>query len=121
MGSFTGAYLRQTSSVLYIAVRGLIPPRGKSIAGLDEFTAALDHAAIPAVWVTNRSRLEFDAARRKHAHTHPFIGEGGSGLFLPEGYFHLREEESIRLGRFACVPAAEPLPAAADALDELSE
>jgi predicted mannosyl-3-phosphoglycerate phosphatase (HAD superfamily) len=113
--------LRQTPCVLYFAVDSLIPPRGKSIAGLDEFTAALDHAAIPAVWVTNRSRLEFDAARRKHAHTHPFIGEGGSGLFLPEGYFHLREEESIRLGRFTCVPVAEPLPAAADALEELSK
>ena len=113
--------MRQTPCVLYFAVDSLIPPRGKSIAGLDEFTAALDHAAIPAVWVTNRSRLEFDAARRKLAHTHPFIGEGGSGLFLPEGYFHLREEESIRLGRFTCVPVAEPLPAAADALEELSE
>jgi predicted mannosyl-3-phosphoglycerate phosphatase (HAD superfamily) len=99
----------------------LIPPRGKSAAGLDEFTAALDHAGIPAVWVTNRSRLEFDAARRKHAHTHPFIAEGGSGVYLPEGYFHLRPEKTIRLGRFTCVPVAETLPAAANALEALSE
>lgn len=113
--------MRQTPCVLYFAVDALIPPRGKSIAGLDEFTAALDHAGIPAVWVTNRSRLEFDAARRKLAHTHPFIGEGGSGIFLPEGYFHLREDDSIRLGRFTCVPVAKPLLAAADALEELSE
>src|SRR4030088_288006 len=121
MGSFTGAYLRQTSSVLYIAVDGLIPPRGKSVAGLDEFTAALDHAGIPAVWVTNPSRLEFDAARRKHAHTHPFIAEGGSGVYLPEGYFHLRPEKTVRLGRFTCVPMAEVLPAATNALEALSE
>jgi len=113
--------LRQTPCVLYIAVDGLIPPRGKSAAGLDEFTAALDHAGIPAVWVTNRSRLEFDAARRKHAHTHPFIAEGGSGVYLPEGYFHLRPEKTIRLGRFTCVPMAESLPAAANALEALSE
>jgi predicted mannosyl-3-phosphoglycerate phosphatase (HAD superfamily) len=113
--------LRQTPCVLYIAVDGLIPPRGKSAAGLDEFTAALDHAGIPAVWVTNRSRLEFDAARRKHAHTHPFIAEGGSGVYLPEGYFHLRPEKTIRLGRFTCVPMAEMLPAAANALEALSE
>jgi len=113
--------LRQTPCVLYIAVDGLIPPRGKSVAGLDEFTAALDHAGIPAVWVTNRSRLEFDAARRKHAHTHPFIAEGGSGVCLPEGYFHLRPEKTIRLGRFTCVPMAEMLPAAANALEALSE
>jgi len=113
--------LRQTPCVLYIAVDALIPPRGRSVAGLDEFTAALDHAGIPAVWVTNRSRLEFDAARRKHAHTHPFIAEGGSGIYLPEGYFHLRAEKTIRLGRFTCVPMAETLPAAANALEALSE
>jgi len=113
--------LRQTPCVLYIAVDGLIPPRGRSVAGLDEFTAALDHAGIPAVWVTNRSRLEFDAARRKHAHTHPFIAEGGSGVYLPEGYFHLRPEKTVRLGRFTCVPMAEALPAAANALEALSE
>jgi predicted mannosyl-3-phosphoglycerate phosphatase (HAD superfamily) len=113
--------LRQTPCVLYLAVDGLISPRGKSVAGLDEFTAALDHAGIPAVWVTNRSRLEFDAARRKHAHTHPFIAEGGSGVYLPEGYFHLRPEKTIRLGRFTCVPMAETLPAAANALEALSE
>ena len=113
--------MRQTPCVLYIAVDGLIPPRGKSVAGLDEFTAALDHAGIPAVWVTNRSRLEFDAARRKHAHTHPFIAEGGSGVYLPEGYFHLRPEKTVRLGRFTCLPMAEALPAAANALEALSE
>jgi predicted mannosyl-3-phosphoglycerate phosphatase (HAD superfamily) len=113
--------LRQTPCVLYIAVDELIPTRGRSVAGLDELTAALDHAGIPAVWVTNRSRLEFDAARRKHAHTHPFIAEGGSGVYLPEGYFHLRPEKTIRLGRFTCVPMAETLPAAANALEELSE
>jgi predicted mannosyl-3-phosphoglycerate phosphatase (HAD superfamily) len=113
--------LRQTPCVLYIAVDGLIPPRGRSAAGLDEFTAALDHAGIPAVWVTSRSRLEFDAARRKHAHTHPFIAEGGSGIYLPEGYFNLRPEKTIRLGRFTCVPMAETLPAAANALEALSE
>jgi predicted mannosyl-3-phosphoglycerate phosphatase (HAD superfamily) len=106
---------------VYIAVDGLIPPRGRSVTGLDEFTAALDHAGIPAVWVTNRSRLEFDAARRKHAHTHPFIAEGGSGVYLPEGYFHLRPEKTVRLGRFTCVPMAEGLPAAANALETLSE
>jgi predicted mannosyl-3-phosphoglycerate phosphatase (HAD superfamily) len=99
----------------------LISPRGKSVAGLDGFTAALDHAGIPAVWVTNRSRLEFDAARRKHGHTHPFVAEGGSGIYLPEGYFNLRPEKTIRLGRFTCVPVAETLPAAANALEALSE
>jgi mannosyl-3-phosphoglycerate phosphatase len=122
--------LRQTSNVLYIAVDGLIPPHGKSTPGLDEFTAALDHAGIPAVWLTSRSRLQFDDARRKHAHTHPFIIEDGSCVCLPEDYFHLRPESgtsrskgatTVRLGRFTCLPVAEALPAAENALELLSE
>jgi len=122
--------LRQTSSVLYIAVDELIPLRGRSLQGLDEFTAALDHEAIPAVWLTNRSRLQFDDARRKHGHTHPFIAEDGCAVYLPEDYFHLRpasdtpgtkKAATMRLGRFTCIPVAEALPAAAEALQTLSQ
>src|SRR6266581_3653852 len=82
--------LRQTSSVLYIAVDELIPLRGRSLQGLDEFTAALDHEAIPAVWLTNRSRLQFDDARRKHGHTHPFIAEEGCNHAPRPLYLHSR-------------------------------
>jgi len=121
--------LYQTSSILYIAVDELIPERGNSVPGLDEFTAALDHRGIPAVWLTNRTRLQMDGPRRKLAHTHPFIAEDGCGVFLPEDYFHLRpqtsaprprETETIRLGRFTCLPIAEPQPAASDALENLA-
>jgi predicted mannosyl-3-phosphoglycerate phosphatase (HAD superfamily) len=122
--------LRQTSNVLYIAVDSLIPLRGNSLHGLDEFTATLDHEAIPAVWLTSRSRLQFDDARRKHGHTQPFIAEDGCAVYLPEGYFHLtpvsdasraRKSATVRLGRFTCIPVAEALPAAADALQTLSQ
>jgi D-glycerate 3-kinase len=123
------ACLRQTSSVLYIAVDALIPLRGASLQGFDEFTARLEHEAIPAVWLTNRSRLQFDDARRKHGHTHPFIAEDGCAIYLPEDYFHLRpafgasrtnKAVTLRLGRFTCIPVAEPLPVAAEALETLS-
>jgi predicted mannosyl-3-phosphoglycerate phosphatase (HAD superfamily) len=122
--------LRQTSNVLYIAVDSLIPAHGKSVPGLDEFSAALEHAGIPAVWLTSRSRLQFDEPRRKIGHFHPFIAEDGCAVYLPEDYFHLRPDSTtarsksattMRLGRFTCIPIAEPLPAAADALDALSE
>ena len=125
-----GACLRQTSNVLYIAVDSLIPLRGNSLHGLDEFTATLDHQAIPAVWLTSRSRLQFDDARRKHGHTQPFIAEDGCAVYLPEGYFHLtpvsdasrtKKAATVRLGRFTCIPVAEALPAAADALEALSQ
>jgi D-glycerate 3-kinase len=97
---------------------------------LDEFTASLDHDGIPAVWLTSRSRLQFDDARRKHAHSHPFIAENGCAVYLPEDYFHLRpssdpsrtrDTATVRLGRFTCIPIAQALPAAADALQALSE
>jgi predicted mannosyl-3-phosphoglycerate phosphatase (HAD superfamily) len=121
--------LRQTSNVLYIAVDSLIPPRGNSLPGLDEFNATLDHQGIPAVWLTSRSRLQFDDARRKHGHAQPFIAEDGCAVYLPEGYFHLTpvadtpraKKATMRLGRFTCIPVAEPLPAAAEALQTLSE
>jgi len=122
--------LRQTSSVLYIAVDSLLPQRGKSVAGFDEFTAALDHEGIPAVWLTSRSRLQFDESRRRLGHTHPFIAEDGCGVYLPEDYFHLRPDSAglragkastLRLGRFTCIPCAGALPSAADALEALSQ
>lgn len=122
--------MRQTSSVLYIAVDSLIPLRGNSVPGLDEFTATLDHHGIPAIWLTSRSRLQFDDPRRKHGHTHPFIAEDGCAVYLPEDYFHLRPESdpsrtekpaTLRLGRFTCISAAEALPAASEALETLSQ
>jgi mannosyl-3-phosphoglycerate phosphatase len=122
--------LHHTSFILYIAIDDLIPACGKSIPGLDEFTAALDHRGIPAVWLTSRTRLQLDEPRRKLAHTHPFIAEDGCGVFLPEDYFHLRPHAStsqprgiptVRLGRFTCLPVAEVQPAASEALESLAE
>jgi predicted mannosyl-3-phosphoglycerate phosphatase (HAD superfamily) len=63
-------------------------------------------------------------------HAHPFIAEDGCGVYLPEDYFHLRPDfagprsartSTLRLGRFMCIPSAEALPAAADALEALSQ
>ncbi len=121
--------MRHTSRVLWIAVDNLIPPGSKSVPGLDDFTATLDHRGIPAVWLTCRSRLQFDDARRKYGHIHPFVAEGGCAVYLPEDYFHLRpdsapaktkEISTLRLGRFICIPIAQQLPAVADALEALS-
>jgi predicted mannosyl-3-phosphoglycerate phosphatase (HAD superfamily) len=113
--------LRQTSAIIFCAIDALLPVRGKIQAGFDEFSVALDHAGIPSVWVTSRSRLQMDEPIRKLGHHHPFIAEDGSGVYLPEGYFHLRPAKTVRLGRFTCIPIAEGLPAAAEALESLSE
>jgi predicted mannosyl-3-phosphoglycerate phosphatase (HAD superfamily) len=112
--------LLQTPAIVFCDVDSLLPVRGKMAPGFDEFMAGLEHLAMPIVWVTNRTRLQIDDPRRKLGHNHPFIAEGGCGVYLPEGYFHLRPAKTVRLGRFTCLPIAEPQPAAAEALEELS-
>jgi mannosyl-3-phosphoglycerate phosphatase len=112
--------LRQTSAVVVCAIDAFLPLRGKAVAGFDEFSAELEHAGVPTVWVTSRSRIQMDEPIRRMAHRHPFIAEDGSGVYLPEDYFHLRPAKTVRLGRFMCIPVAEAQPAASDALDALS-
>jgi len=113
--------LLQTSAVVYCAVDSLLPIRGKTYPGFGDFSAELEHAGVPIVWVSSRTRFQLDAPRRELGHSHPFIAEGGCGVYLPEGYFHLPLTKAIRLGRFTCIPVAEPQPAASEALAELSE
>ena len=113
--------MRQTSTVVFCAVDSLLPVRGRVSPGFDEFCLTLEHAGIPMVWVSSRSRAQMDDPIRKLGHRHPFIGEGGCGAFLPEGYFHLRAENSVRMGRFTCILVAKVLPAASAALEELWE
>jgi predicted mannosyl-3-phosphoglycerate phosphatase (HAD superfamily) len=115
-----GAPLLQTPAIIFCDVDALIPMRARMTPGFGEFVAALEHAVIPIIWVTDRTRLQIDDPRRRLGHNHPFIAEGGCGVYLPEGYFHLRPPRTLRLGRFTCLPVAEPQPAAAEALEELS-
>lgn len=113
--------MRQTSTIVLCAIDSLVSPRGKFQTGFDEFSAALDDAGVPFVWVTSRSRIQIDEPRRSLGHNHPYIAEDGCGVYLPEGYFHLRPAKTIRLGRFMCIPNAEPQPAASEALESLAE
>lgn len=120
--------MRQTSSIIYLAIDGLLSPGGNFPSGFDEFSAALEHDGIPCVWLSSRTRLQLDDPRRRIHHVHPFIAEDGCGVFLPEDYFHLRphatanrgKAATVRLGRFTCLPVAEQQPAAQTALEELA-
>lgn len=128
--------MRQASSVVYFAIDQLLPSRTRAAPELEHFLDTLSQAAIPCVWLTCRTRLQIDEPRRKLGHRDPFIAEDGCGVFLPEDYFHLRPEaprsagskqgrpkgtSTIRLGRFTCLPVAEPQPAADEALQALAE
>ena len=110
----------QTSVVVYCAVDSLLPIGGRIQPGFEDFSAALEHAGVPQVWVSRRTRFQLDEVRRRLGHNHPFIAEGGCGVYLPEGYFHLRPAKTLRLGRFTCIPVAQPQPAASQALEQLS-
>jgi predicted mannosyl-3-phosphoglycerate phosphatase (HAD superfamily) len=112
--------LRAHTTVVFCAVDELLPLSGKPLLGFPEFLAGLSDAGVPCVWVTSRSRHQLDASLRRLGHTAPFIAEGGSGVFLPEDYFHLKPEKTVRLGRFTCIPVAAAQPAAAEALDSLA-
>ena len=113
--------LRSTTTVVFCSTDNLISTTNNALTGFAEFLEGLGEAEIPFVAVTARSRLQFDASIRRFGLGHPFLGEGGCGVFLPEDYFHLKPPRSMRLGRFTCIPVAAPQPAAAEMLDVLAE
>src|SRR3974377_515572 len=108
-------------TVLYSAIDNLVPLTGKPLLGFPAFLDHLSNEGIACVWFTARNRLQLDSTLRRLAHAAPFIAEAGSGVFLPEDYFHLKPAHTIRLGRFTCIPVASPQPAAAEALDLLAD
>lgn len=113
--------MRNAKTIAISAVDAFLSPKGKFLHRFADFAVALDEAGIPAPWLSRHSRLSLDAPRRSVGHSHPFIAEDGCGVYLPEDYFHLRPAKTVRLGRFTCIPIAEPHPNAAEALDALAE
>ena len=113
--------MRPSNKLVYIAVDNLISTSGKPLTGFPEFLEGLEEANLPCVWISSRNRHELDSAIRKLGHAAPFITEGGSGVYLPEDYFHLKPARTTRFGRFTAIPVATPQPVAAEALDQLAE
>jgi len=113
--------LRAHTTVVFCAIDDFIPVAGKPLLGFAGFLEGLSAAGIPCIWVSTRSRQQLDFPIRRLGHAAPFIGEGGSGVFLPEDYFHLKAEKTVRLGRFTCIPVAAGQPAASEALEALAE
>jgi predicted mannosyl-3-phosphoglycerate phosphatase (HAD superfamily) len=116
-----GVTLRSSNKLIYVAIDNLVSSSGRAVTGFPEFLTALEEAHLPCVWVSSRNRHELDATLRKLGHASPFIAEGGSGVYLPEDYFHLKPARTIRFARFTVIPVATPQPAAAEALAQLGE
>jgi mannosyl-3-phosphoglycerate phosphatase len=114
--------MRPSTAVVYCAIDSLISVQARELTGFSTFLDALTEAEIPCVWCTSRTRIQLDAAIRKFGHGHPFVAEGGCGVYIPEDYFHLKPTtRTMRLGRFTCIPVATLLPAAAQTLEEIAE
>jgi len=113
--------MRPSTAVVYCAIDSLISVQAKELTGLSTFLEALTESGIPCVWCTSRTRIQLDTTIRKFGHGHPFMAEGGCGVYIPEDYFHLKPTRTMRLGRFTCIPVATLLPAASLALEEIAE
>jgi predicted mannosyl-3-phosphoglycerate phosphatase (HAD superfamily) len=111
--------LRRTQTI-YVTLDPFLATRGAVLHHFNDFLEGLNEAEFPCIWLTSRTRAQLDEPRRRLGHSDPFIGESGCGVYLPEDYFHLKSGNTIRLGRFTCIPVAKPQPAAAEALEELS-
>lgn len=113
--------MRSSNTVVFCAIDDLIPISGKPLTGFAEFLESLHEAGIPCVWLTSRNRHQLDSTLRQLGYGQPFIAEGGACAYLAEDYFHLKPSHTIRLGRFIAIPAAKLQPAAAEALELVSE
>src|SRR2546423_4348423 len=111
--------IRRTQTI-YVTVDPFLSPRGAVLHHFDQLLEGLSEAQFPCIWLTSLTRAQLDEPRRRLGHDGPFIGESGCGVYRPEDYFHLKAGNTIRLGRFTCIPVAKPRPAASEALEELS-
>lgn len=66
---------------------GLLDQQSDSYAAARQALAALERRSIPLILVSSRTRSEMDPIRQALELEHPFVVEGGLGVWVPEGYF----------------------------------
>jgi mannosyl-3-phosphoglycerate phosphatase family protein len=85
-----------------------------------EALTEIEKRNIPLVLSTRDTRAQVEPLRRKIGNGHPFITEGGGGLFIPDGYFAIRLEGGGRVGRYLCVPFGRPSQEAGAAVEDIA-
>jgi mannosyl-3-phosphoglycerate phosphatase len=80
----------------------------------------IERRHVPLVLSTRGTRAQLEPLRRKLEHAHPFITEGGGGLFFPDGYFALRLEGARRAARYLCVPFGRSSREAGAAVEDIA-
>lgn len=84
-----------------------------------EAVGEIERRAVPLVLSAQGTRAQLEPLRRKIGHAHPFITEGGGGLFIPDGYFALRLEGGKRVGRYFCIAFGRSSQEAGVAADDI--
>jgi mannosyl-3-phosphoglycerate phosphatase len=105
--------------VIFTPSKLLGPPTHLSQPASEVLTE-IERRNVPLVLSTRGTRAQLEPLRRKIGHAHPFITEGGGGLFIPDGYFALRLEGARRVGRYLCVPFGRSSREAAAALEDIA-
>jgi len=86
-----------------------------------EALVEIERRKIPFVIATRGTRAEIEPLRRKIGHAHPFITEGGGGLFIPDGYFSLRLDGAERVGRYLSVSLGRSYQDVTEAVEEIAK
>jgi mannosyl-3-phosphoglycerate phosphatase len=108
--------------VIFTTIEGtLLDPGSRRWSSAEEALVEIERRQVPLVLVSGSTRAQLEPLRQKIGHSHPFITENGGGLFIPDGYFSLRLEGGVRIGRYFCVPFAQDYAAATEALEEIAE
>lgn len=90
--------------VVIFTPANLIGSPNRAAYPASEALSEIDKRNIPLILVTRGTRAQLEPLRRRIGNGHPFITEGGGGLFIPDGYFAIRFEGASRVGRYFCVP-----------------
>ena len=107
--------------VIFSAVEGtLLDSASRRWTGAEDALAELERRRVPLVLCTGGTRAQLEPLRTKIGHGHPFITEGGGGLFIPDAYFTMKLEGAHRAGRYFCVPCAKDYAATVAGLAEIA-
>jgi len=106
--------------VIIFTASNLLGSSARAASQAEEALVEIEKRKIPLVLSTRDTRAQIEPLRRKIGHGHPFITEGGGGLFIPDGYFGIRLDGATRVGRYFCVPFGRSSQEASAAVEDIS-
>lgn len=114
--------MRDPRHVIFTVLEAFLPDHSGHLSSeAEDALEELERHRIPLILVTEKTRAQLEPIRRKLGHAHPFITEGGGGVFFPEGYFNLRVKGIERIGHYLSLPLAKPYAEAVAALEQVSQ